>query len=58
MNDYVLCELVSKYKCLYDLQDKNYKDQNMKDNAWEKVADNLKQPGKNKQNLIFFIILS
>lgn len=33
MNDFMLCELVSKYKCLYDAQDKHYKDYNMKDNA-------------------------
>ena len=46
MDDRKLIELVRAYKCLYDSNNKNYKDAQIRDYAWKKISNEMKQPGE------------
>ena len=41
----ILVESVKKYRVLFDVTYKEYKNKGMKENAWKKVADELEFPG-------------
>lgn len=42
----LLIELVRKYPVLYNLKDKSYFNNNIKENAWKKIAEVLNKNGK------------
>ncbi|XP_072400643.1 uncharacterized protein [Diabrotica undecimpunctata] len=44
MDEEKLIILVSGYKELYDLGDKNYSNQERKNNCWNEISDHMKQP--------------
>lgn len=47
VEDEKLVEMVAKFNCLYDLRCTLYKNQTIKDNAWNEVAEQVKRSGKN-----------
>jgi len=54
-----LIELVSNHACLYDLENKFYKNILVKENVWQQISDVLKKTGKHKYiNYIFIPIIT
>lgn len=43
MDDYLLSELIDQDPSLYDLKNKHYKDQNVKDDVWKHIRGILAQ---------------
>jgi len=39
--DILLAEFVREHPCLYDLKNANYKDQQIRDNVWKLISNNL-----------------
>lgn len=46
MNEEQLINLIRGYPCLYLMSDKNYHNQQMKENAWDEISQEIKIPGK------------
>lgn len=44
--DEILIEKVRLHECLYNTRSYNYRDQNMRNQAWEEIAQELGIPGK------------
>lgn len=42
----LLVELVWKHECLYNMKSKHYRDQNMRGEAWEEIAEEMGTAGK------------
>lgn len=53
MDDENLIILVQKYPDLYNTADKNYCNQQRKDNCWVEISGRMKQPGKLFLHLLF-----
>lgn len=45
MNEELLINLIRGYTHLYLLSDKNYHNQQMKENTWEEISKEMKIPG-------------
>jgi len=45
IDDEKLIECVRNYPVLYALKDKNYRDNSIKENVWEKISDFLGKTG-------------
>lgn len=46
MNKELLIEKVRQYDFLYNQRSKNYRDQNMRHEAWEEIGKELKSTGE------------
>lgn len=46
MNEEQLINTIRNYPFLYLMSDKNYHNQQMKENAWEEISSEMKLPGK------------
>ncbi|KAK9739058.1 Alcohol dehydrogenase transcription factor Myb/SANT-like [Popillia japonica] len=42
IDEVLLIELVRKHECLYNMNNKHYRDQNMRGEAWEEIAQDNK----------------
>jgi len=51
-NDEQLIALVRDHPVLYKLKDKNYRDNNIKDNVWKEISFSIGKSGKNTKQLV------
>lgn len=42
----MLIEMVRQHECLYNMKSKHYRDQNMRGEAWEEIAEKMGLAGK------------
>ena len=49
-----LIEEVRKYPCLWNKSKEEYRNQNIRDNAWERISGELKKTGKYISNFNFY----
>jgi len=49
-----LIEEVRKYPCLWNKSKEKYRNQNIRDNAWERISEELEKTGKYIYNFNFY----
>jgi hypothetical protein len=49
-----LIEEERKYSCLWNKSKPEYRNQNIRDNAWERISGELKKTGKHISNFYFY----
>jgi len=50
-NDELLIALVRDHPVLYKLKDKNYRDNNIKDNVWKEISFSIGKSGKKNKTI-------
>ena len=53
-----LIEEVRKYPCLWNKSKEEYRNQNIRENAWERLSGELEEPGIYISNFNFIVIYS
>jgi len=51
-NDELLIAFVRDHPVLYKLKDKNYRDNNIKDNVWKEISFSIGKRGKKTKQLV------
>lgn len=46
IDEIMLIEMVRQHECLYNMKSKHYRDQNMRGEAWEEIAEKMGLAGK------------
>ena len=49
-----IIEEVRRYPCLWNKSKEEYRNQNIRDNAWERLSGELEKPGKYISNFNFY----